>query len=94
MNCTSFEAFESDARAAGFEEVLERKWAPDAQLATHTHPFDVLAVVVQGEMWLSCEGSTRHLRPGDTFTLAREVPHSERYGTEGATYWVARRSAT
>jgi hypothetical protein len=91
MNFTSFEAFEREARAAGFDEVLERKWAPDAQLDLHTHAFDVRAVVVQGEMWLSCDGSTRHLRTGDTFTLARDVPHSERYGAEGATYWVARR---
>lgn len=53
MDCTSFEAFERDARQAGFEEVLRREWAPDIQLDMHTHPFDVFAVVVQGEMWLS-----------------------------------------
>ena len=34
----------------------------------------------------------RHLRPGDEFTLDREVPHAERYGPEGATYWAARRA--
>jgi hypothetical protein len=34
---------------------------------------------------------TRHLHPGDTFQLEREVPHAERYGNEGATYWAARR---
>ena len=93
MDNTSFEAFEREARAAGFEEVLERKWPAHATLETHTHPFDVRAVVVQGEMWLGCEGSTRHLLAGDSFTLARDVPQSERYGPEGATYWVARRSA-
>ena len=26
------------------------------------------------------------------FQLAAEEPHSERYGTEGATYWVGRRA--
>ena len=91
MDTTSFEAFEAESRAAGFEEVLERTWAPDTEFETHTHPFDVQAVVVQGEMQLSCEGRTRLLRAGDTFTLARGVPHSERYGPEGATSWVARR---
>lgn len=34
---------------------------------------------------------TRHLHAGDTFMLARDVPHTERYGPDGATYWVARR---
>lgn len=92
MNTTSFAAFEADALAAGFDEVLERRWAPDTVLDTHTHAFGVEAVVTQGEMWLSCDGSTRHLLPGDAFTLDPEVSHAERYGPEGATYWVARRN--
>ena len=93
MNANTFEEFEAQARAAGFDESLVRQWAPGTVLETHTHPFDADAVVAQGEMWLTCEGSTRHLKPGDTFTLAREVPHAERYGPEGATYWVARRNS-
>jgi len=43
-------------------------------------------------MWLTVGSTVRHLVPGDTFTLDREVPHAERYGEEGATYWVARRT--
>ncbi len=88
----SLEAFRATARAAGFDEVLERQWAPDTVLDTHTHDFDADAVVVRGEMWLSCEGRTAHLRPGDRFTLARLVPHAERYGPAGAAFWVARRN--
>ena len=93
MNANTFEEFEAQARAAGFDESLVRQWAPGTVLDTHTHPFDADAVVAQGEMWLTCEGSTRHLKLGDTFTLAREVPHAERYGPQGATYWVARRNS-
>jgi quercetin dioxygenase-like cupin family protein len=48
--------------------------------------------VVQGEMWLSVGEHTQHLLPGDTFRLERDVPHAERYGHEGATYWAARRN--
>jgi hypothetical protein len=92
MNMPSFAQFESDSRAAGFDEALERRWEPDTVIATHTHPFAVDALVVQGEMWLGCEGRTRHLVRGDRFALARDVPHDERYGADGATYWVARRS--
>lgn len=88
----TFEQFAAAARAAGFDEVLERTWAPNTVLDTHTHPFAVQALVVQGELWLADAGGERHLRPGDRFTLAREVPHAERYGAEGATYWVARRN--
>jgi hypothetical protein len=35
--------------------------------------------------------TARHLRAGDTFALDAEVPHAERYGAQGATFWVARR---
>jgi AraC-like ligand binding domain len=87
----SFAAFEARARAAGFDEVLERHWPADTVLDTHTHAFAVDALVTQGEMWLTHGGATRHLRPGDRFTLDANVPHAERYGVEGATYWVARR---
>jgi mannose-6-phosphate isomerase-like protein (cupin superfamily) len=91
MSPADFAAFEADARAKGFDEVTERRWDPKATTGTHTHPFSVQAVVVQGEMWLTVGESTRHLRPGDTFELERDMPHAERYGVEGATYWVARR---
>lgn len=87
----SFQAFGDQARSQGFDEVVERVWAPGTVLDTHTHPFAVQALVVAGEMWLTADGRTRHLRSGDTFTLERDVPHAERYGDEGATYWVARR---
>jgi quercetin dioxygenase-like cupin family protein len=72
--------------------VLSREWAPGVVLDTHTHPFAVKAVVVAGEMWLTVGDDTRHLQPGDRFELDREVPHAERYGAAGATYWVARRN--
>ena len=93
MNAKTFEDFAIAARAAGFDEVLERGWAPNTELDVHTHHFDAEAVVTQGEMWLTCDGVTQHLTNGQTFTIAREVPHSERYGSQGATYWVARRIA-
>ena len=51
------------------------------------------ALVVQGEMWLDVDGGgERHLRPGDEFRIDRDVPHTERYGSAGATYWAARRN--
>jgi AraC-like ligand binding domain len=92
MNMPTFAEFESSARADGFDEVLERRWAPDTVIATHTHGFDVQALVTQGALWLTCEGRTRQLGAGDSFSLARDVPHDERYGPQGATYWVARRN--
>ena len=90
----SFEAFEADLHAQGFGEVLAREWAPLAVADTHVHPFAAKAVVVRGEMWLTVGDSTQHLLPGGTFALDADVPHSERYGSEGATYWVGRRAGS
>jgi len=89
----SFSAFKEEALASGFDEALVREWAPDSVIAPHAHPFDADAVVTQGEMWLTCNGETRHLLPGDAFVLSRGQQHAERYGSEGATYWVARRNS-
>ncbi|MBX3654567.1 MAG: AraC family transcriptional regulator [Ramlibacter sp.] len=76
----TFAEFEAASRAQGFDTALERHWDPLTVVPTHTHPFDASAVVTRGEMWLTVGESTRHLRPGDRFELAREVPHAERYG--------------
>lgn len=91
MKTETFSEFEAHARGLGFDEVLERQWAPMTVLDTHTHPFAVQARVVQGEMWLTADEQTRHLRVGDGFELDHAVPHAERYGSAGATVWVARR---
>ena len=93
MSTFDLSTFESAAGTRGFDEVAVRAWDGSAEVATHTHPFSVHALVVKGEMWLTCGGATRHLIPGDTFDLDHAVEHAERYGPEGATYWAARRNA-
>ena len=84
MNPLTFSDFESAAKSEGFDEVL---------LETHSHSFAVKALVAQGEFWLTCGPDSRHLRAGEAFELACDVPHAERYGSNGATLWVARRHA-
>ncbi len=91
MSTQDFSTFRDAALADGFDEVVERRWDPGLVLATHQHPFALRAVVVSGEFWLTVADHVRHLRAGEHFALDRNVPHSERYGAEGATFWVARR---
>jgi quercetin dioxygenase-like cupin family protein len=89
-----FQAFERAAREQGFDQVVERHWEPLVVLDTHTHPFAVRARVSAGQMWLTVDGVTRHLLPGAEFSLDAGVPHAERYGPAGASFWVARRHVT
>jgi tRNA pseudouridine32 synthase/23S rRNA pseudouridine746 synthase len=93
----TFEAFQAQALAEGFDEVLEKVWAPHTVLAEHTHPFAVKVRVAAGQLWLSGRGvngqlQKRYLSAGDAFTLPRSEPHAEHYGPEGATFWVARKN--
>lgn len=87
-----FARFEADLLAQGFDTVLRRLWNPLTVVGTHSHPFDAKAQVVQGEMWLTVGDETRHLQAGDGFELAAGIPHSERYGGQGAVFWVGRKS--
>ena len=86
----TLETFTAQAMDEGFDEILVREWAPGLELDTHSHAFTVSARVVRGEFWLTVDGSTRHIPVGQSFRLARDVPHAERYGPQGATVWVAR----
>ena len=91
LSAATYDAFRAHSLARGADEVIERHWAPDQVVETHSHPFDADAVVTTGEMWLTRAEGTQHLRAGDRFQLPAGTPHSERYGPQGATYWVARR---
>jgi hypothetical protein len=90
MNALTLEAFTARSMDEGFDEIIVREWEADLKIDTHTHPFDVSAYVVRGEYWLTLGEQTQHLKAGDTFRLARDVPHAELYGSQGATVWVAR----
>ncbi len=94
MTTMTFTEFQQQSLAEGFDEALERVWSAGAHVPDHGHPFQVKALVVQGEMWLTVNGKTRHLTPGDPFELARDEPHAERYGPNGAVYWVARKAGS
>jgi len=87
----SFQQFESQLRSLGFDTVVEQMWGPSAVANTHSHPFEARALVVKGEMWLTIGAVTRHLQAGDRFELLPGQLHAERYGHEGAVYWVGRR---
>jgi quercetin dioxygenase-like cupin family protein len=65
---------------------------PKARLIHHCASSTVQRAI-QGEMWLAEQGGpARRLAVGDRFHLQANVPHEERYGPQGAIYWVARRA--
>jgi hypothetical protein len=81
---TRFEEFEVEARAQGFDEVLERRWAPGAVIDVHAHPF-APRCRRGGRDVAHVRGETRHLKQNDEFALEQGVSPAERC-PEGAAY--------
>jgi len=85
------EPFESALRRDGFD-VERRSMPPLAVVAEHAHPFDVRALVLNGEITLTVEGVEYAYREGDIFVLPAGHRHAEAVGPAGVDYLVGRRS--
>ncbi|MEI7530385.1 MAG: cupin domain-containing protein [Betaproteobacteria bacterium] len=92
MSFNNLEEFKSQALSTGFDEVIERVWSANVVVPEHTHPFTAYALVTEGEMWMTRGQDIAHLKVGDTFLMDPGTPHSEKYGPNGAIYWVARKN--
>jgi unsaturated pyranuronate lyase len=57
---------------------------PGAVLPEHQHENEQIGLMVQGEMELRVGSETRLLRPGDTYVIPSNVPHTARAGAQGA----------
>jgi quercetin dioxygenase-like cupin family protein len=85
--------FELALRRDGFDEVLRNRMPPGTVVAEHAHPFDVRALVLEGEITLTLEGVDYAYREGDIFVLPAGHRHAEAVGPAGVDYLVGRRHA-
>jgi quercetin dioxygenase-like cupin family protein len=83
------EEFEAALRRDGYE-VGEGKLAAGFHNAEHAHDYGVKALVLEGEITLTCDGARQTYRPGDTFTMAAGLAHMEDVGDAGVRYVVGR----
>ncbi|MGH8741196.1 MAG: cupin domain-containing protein [Burkholderiales bacterium] len=84
-------SFEGRLRAQGYPEIRTNELPPNKQNAEHTHPFDVLALVLDGDITLTVDGKARTYRAGDEFSMQAGCPHAEDVGPAGVKYLVGRR---
>jgi quercetin dioxygenase-like cupin family protein len=85
------DAFEARLRTERYPEIRETELAPNCRNTEHSHPFDVLALVLQGEITLTVAGAARTYRSGDEFSMPAGCSHVEDVGPEGVRYLVGRR---
>jgi len=84
-------SFEARLRTEGYPEIRTNQLKPNCHNAEHSHPFDVLALVLEGEITLTTEGSGRTYRAGDEFSMQAGCRHVEDVGPQGVRYLVGRR---
>jgi quercetin dioxygenase-like cupin family protein len=84
--------FEAQLRRDGYLEVLDKRIEADVVIEDHTHPYDVRALVLEGEATIACAGEApRVYRPGDVLEVSAGVVHTEHYGPQGYRFLVGRR---
>ena len=84
-------AFEARLKAEGFPEIRTNSYEPNRHNPEHTHPFDVLALVLEGDITLTIDGKPRKYAVGEQFAMQAGCPHIEDIGPAGVRYLVGRR---
>ena len=83
--------FEARLRRDGFGEVVTAEMKANEVRPEHAHDFEVRAMVLDGDITLTCGGEERTYRTGDSFHMAAGTPHAERVGGAGVRYLVGRK---
>ena len=85
-------SFEAEIKREGYAEIQTKTLAAGTAVGDHDHPFDVRALVLEGEIELTVAGARHRYTAGDVFTMAAGCTHAERIGATGVSYIVGRRS--
>ena len=88
---TDRERFEAQLQAEGYPEIRCNEYKPNQHNPEHSHPFDVHALVLEGEITLTVDGKATRYSAGDEFRMAAGCRHIEDIGPQGVRYVVGRR---
>lgn len=83
--------FTRQLAAEAYSDVLTKELPAGPEVAAHSHPFDVMAMVLEGEITLGVAGKRTTYRTGEVFTMVAGCEHTEQCGDEGVRYLVGRR---
>jgi len=76
----------------GFPEPILVEREAGGFLDAHTHPFEVKALVVSGQIDLAVDGVRTSYISGELFHLFENQVHTERYGNNGVQYLASRKN--
>lgn len=75
----------------GFPEPVLVIQEKNGFLDQHTHPFEVKALVTQGQIDIVIDGIESTYVTGDVFHLLHSQEHAENYGNQGVQYLASRK---
>ena len=84
-------SFEDEIKREGYAEIQTKTLAAGTAVGEHEHPFDVRALVLEGEIELTVAGTRRKYGAGELFSMAAGCKHAEQIGAAGVSYIVGRR---
>ena len=87
---TGAERFEARLKSEGYPEIRVNQYKPDHHNPEHEHPFDVHALVLEGDITLTVNGKKTRYGVGDEFKMAAGCRHIEDIGPHGVRYIVGR----
>lgn len=90
--CMNLETFLKVLSAEDFPEPVLVIRERSGFLDNHAHPFEVRALVTQGQIDIVIDGTKRTYLTGDVFHLPHSQEHAESYGDEGVQYLASRKN--
>lgn len=73
--------FERKLQAEGYTELFDRKMDASGTGPEHSHEFDALLLVLEGEMTIACNGKPEKFCAGDLCSVPAGTPHTEQFGS-------------
>ncbi len=83
--------FETRLKEDGYVEIEAKFLPPRPVNDEHGHPFAVRGLVLSGAFTVTQHNLTKTYRPGEVFSVAAGLDHSEEIGPDGAEVVVGRK---
>jgi quercetin dioxygenase-like cupin family protein len=84
----SLKEAETTLHQDGFHHTYVWSDGPGAYYSEHTHPTVTAHIILDGEMDLTMQGKTYHLKAGDRCDVPANTIHTAKMGPKGCTYLI------
>ncbi len=84
--------FRTRLQCEGYQKIGVVEWEPGKVSDSHMHEFDAYGMLLEGRLTVTTAAATMACRPGETFTVPANTPHTETVGPDGARVLIGRRA--